>query len=150
MKKTNFQSHTSLFVNRISCFISLVIIILLVSCSDKKDPIGKWDDNIKLSTKYAEFSVRTDSITINTQGDWWWVNGISVNDSIYNFYGREDIDLESDSYTIKEDFFVVERRNKNTLFIRMEENYTGKDRLMTITLEAGDYFDYVNIKQLAK
>ncbi|MBN2259660.1 MAG: hypothetical protein JW702_03910, partial [Clostridiales bacterium] len=52
-------------------------IIIMASCSDNEDPIGKWDDNIKLSARYAEFSSESDSITIKTKGDWWWINGIS-------------------------------------------------------------------------
>lgn len=42
---------------------------------------------------------------------------------------------------------MVERRDKNTLFMKLNDNNTAKERVMTITLEAGDYFDYVTIKQ---
>jgi hypothetical protein len=42
---------------------------------------------------------------------------------------------------------LIERRDKNTLFIKLEANNTEKERVMNITLEAGDYFDYVTIKQ---
>ncbi len=127
-------------------FIGLFI---MISCSDKKDPIGKWDDNIKLSTKSVEFTAKADSVTISTKGNWWWIDGITFENSRYSYYQREDINLESESYSIKEDQFTVERRNKNTLFIKLNENNTGKERSMHISLEAGDYFDYVNIKQAA-
>ena len=124
-------------------------IILISSCSDKKALIGKWDDIIKLSTNSVEFGAKTDSVSITTGGDWWWVNGITVNDSSYSVYDREDVDLESDSYIIKEECFVVERRDKNTLFIKLDENETGDERVMIIALEAGDYFDHVVIRQAA-
>ena len=123
---------------------------MISSCSDKKDPIGKWDDNIKLSTKNVEFGVMADSVLITTGGDWWWIAEISLDDISYSYYNNEDINLESDSYTILEDSFVVERRDKNSLFIKLNENVTGNERVMTIVLEAGNYFDYVYIKQSAK
>jgi len=122
-------------------------IIILSSCSDKEEIIGKWDDNIKLSTKNVELTSKTDSVTITTEGDWWWIDAISFEDSTYSYYGREDINLESDSYSIIEEQFLVERRDKNTLFVKINENNIEKERVMNITFEAGDYFDYVNIKQ---
>jgi hypothetical protein len=122
-------------------------IFLIISCSDKEDPIGKWDDNIKLSVKNVEFAAKGDSVTIKTEGDWWWINGISINGISSVYYNRESIDLESDSYIIEGDCYTVERRDKNTLFVRMNENLTGKERKMIIDLEAGDYFDSVGIKQ---
>ena len=122
-------------------------IIILSSCSNKEEIIGKWDDNIKLSTKNVELTSKTDSVTITTEGDWWWIDAISFEDSTYSYYGREDINLESDSYSIIEEQFLVERRDKNTLFVKINENNIEKERVMNITFEAGDYFDYVNIKQ---
>ena len=129
--------------------ISFLVFFLVTSCSDKKDPIGKWDDIIKLSTREVKLSAGADSATITTEGNWWWVNGISFNDSTYIYYDNDDVDLESDSYTIVEDDFVVERRDKNTLFVKLGENTTGNERLMNISLEAGDYFDYLNVEQSA-
>ena len=128
--------------------IFLILSVLLISsCSDKEDPIGKWDDNIKLSTKNVAFDAKADSVIITTEGDWWLVNGISINGISSIYYNRDSIDLESNSYTIEGDCYTVERRDKNTLFVKMNENLTGKERKMLITLEAGDYFDYVGIKQ---
>jgi predicted protein tyrosine phosphatase len=149
VKKLCLKSDASIYLKRILFLISLLIIIAF-SVSSCEEPIGKWDDNIKLSTRYVEFNAKADSAIITTQGDWWWIDGISANDSTYQYHNRKDINLESDSYTIKEDFFVVERRDKNTLFVKFEENLTKEERLMIIGLEAGDYFDYVKIKQLAK
>lgn len=62
---------------------------------------------------------------------------------------REDINTESDSYSIIEEHFLVERRDKNTLFVKINENNTGEQRSMKISFEAGNYFDYLNIKQAA-
>lgn len=122
---------------------------LLSSCSDKEEIEGKWDDNIKLSTKNVNLSSKIDSITITTGGSWWWIDSVSFQDSIYGYYTREDIKLDADFYSITEDQFLIEKRNKNTLFVKLNKNNTGKERIMNITFEAGDYFDYVSIKQAA-
>jgi hypothetical protein len=130
--------------------ILMLGIFFFISCADKFDPIGDWDDNIKLSTKNVSLTGETDSILITTKGNWWWIGGVTFNDSTYHYYGREDINLESDSYSITEDGFLVERRSKNSLFVKINANNTGSERVMTITLQAGNYFDAVTIKQAAK
>jgi hypothetical protein len=80
-------------------------LLILSSCSDKKVIDGKWDDIIKLSTKNVELTSKIDSVTITTEGDWWWIDAVSFEDSIYSYYAREDINLESDSYSISEEQF---------------------------------------------
>jgi hypothetical protein len=151
MKKIKFEKRTKVHLMKIITVSSLAFfIVFLSSCNDIFRQKGDWDDNIKLSTKNVDFKSGADSVIIKTQGTWWWVDGISVNDSNYHYYGREDINLESENYKITEDFFIVERQDKNTLFIKMDENNTGEIRLMNISLEAGDYFDQVSIKQAAK
>jgi hypothetical protein len=132
--------------------ILILSVFLMYSCnSNSKEKIltGKWNDIIKLSTRNVEFSANEDSLTITTKGDWWWINGVSIGDILYNTHNMPDINLESNSYVIKGDGFVVERRNKNTLFVKLSKNNTGEERLMKIMLEAGDYFDGVSIKQAA-
>ena len=88
------------------------------------------------------------SLTITTEGDWWWVIDVTVNDE--GFYNFDSVDTELDNYSIKQDCFVVERRNKNTLFIKVEENPLSIQRIITVGLEAGNYFDRVTITQAAK
>ncbi len=132
---------------RIVTALVAFLCISISACEDKEEPIGKWSDNIKLSTRSADLSADIDSVAITTQGDWWWIDGIKLQDSSYHYYGREDIDLESDSYSILEESFIVERRNKTELFIKMMENTSGVDRTLHIYLQAGNYFDYVAINQ---
>lgn len=129
----------------------IAVLVIFASCEDQvsKDPIGRWDDNIKLSTKSVDFKSTLDSVIISTEGDWWWIDGVMVDNTTYSFYGSDDIDLESEHYTIKQDCFVVERRNKHTLFVKLEANETGLERVITILFEAGDYFDRVTIRQAA-
>jgi len=136
-------------MKRLLCFKWLIaIVIFFYSCSDKKDLIGKWDDNIKLSVKAVEFGANTDSVTITTEGDFWWVTNVTVNSERYHIF--DSIDIESDNYSFKHDCFVVERQDKNTLFVKIDENQLSTPRIVTVGLEAGDYFDRVTITQAAK
>jgi len=106
---------------------------------------GGWRDIIKLSIKDVEFNALGDSIIITTKGDLWWITNISVDDTTY--YDFPGIDVLSDQYRIAQDCFVVERRNKNTLFISLNANQFNTVRIMKVGLEAGDYFDRVKITQ---
>lgn len=131
-------------------FILIFCVFCIFSCSDKEEPIGIWDDNIKLSTKKAEFVSGADSVTIATEGSGWWIDAISFEGYTYSYYGNETVDLEANSYSIDEIDFVVEKRNKNALFVKIEKNTTGKERELSITFQAGNYFDYLTIVQAAK
>jgi hypothetical protein len=131
----------------ISRFILLIVTLLAsYSCNDKKD--GDWDDNIQLSAKTFEFSALSDSVTIKTGGTTWWISDIAVNGNF--FYDFKDIDMQSYKYSIKQDCFVVERRDKNTLFIKVAENPNNYQRMISVGLQAGDYFDRVVIHQKHK
>jgi len=122
-----------------------ILIIALYACTKPK---GIWDDIIHLSIKRVEFSAFGDSVTIKTGGDWWWISDVSVDSTWY--YGFTDVDMQSDSYTIKQDCFTIEHRDKNTLFIKVAANPNNVERIITVGLEAGDYFDRVKITQKEK
>jgi len=127
--------------------LSLVIILILTIYSCIK-PKGIWEDNIKLSTKSVEFRASSDSVLISTIGTTWNISAVSVN-NIW-FYDFQNINFQADSYIIKQDCFVVERRNKNTLFIKVDANPLNVKRIITVGLQAGDYGDGVTITQNAK
>jgi hypothetical protein len=124
----------------------LNIFILASSCTRIVED-GDWDDNIKLSSKTVEFTPFADSVLVTTEGSWWWICDITVNDKYFNGFG---INPDSENYRIKQDCFIVERRDKHTLFIRIDENPLDATRIVTVGLEAGDYFDRVTITQKAK
>jgi uncharacterized protein YodC (DUF2158 family) len=129
--------------------LAIIFAITLFSCSkinQRKE--GDWDDNIHLSTKTVEFNATSDSVTIKTGGNWWWISDVSVDSKWY--YGFTGVDLQSDSYTIKQNCFDVERRDKNTLFIKVDANPNNVKRIITVGLEAGDYFDRVTVTQKSK
>ena len=125
-------------------FLFLAATLTICSCDE---PIGKWDDNIKLSQKNVELKGTEDSVIITTKGDSWWLNSILFDGS---WFFCDAIGSNGLSYKIQEDDFIIEKRDKNTLFIKLSENETEAVRTMTITLQAGNYFDYINIKQSAK
>jgi len=126
----------SLFIFSASTFYSCIFIV------------GKWDDNIHLSFKSAEFNATGDSIIIKTEGTSWWLSNISV-DTV-NYYDFRGMDLLADKYSFQRDNIFVERRDKKTLFVRADSNPLKVKRTITIGFEAGDYFDRVTITQKSK
>lgn len=143
------MSYSNLINNTMKKIITFDLIIILIaafySCSKPK---GIWDDNIHLSTKNASFSASGDSVTIKTGGDWWWISDVSVDSTWY--YDFTGVDLQSDSYKIKQNCFDVERRDKNTLFIKVDANPNNVKRIITVGLQAGDYGDRVTVTQKSK
>ena len=122
--------------------IICITVLAFYSCSDKE---GEWDDVIILSEKNIEFGSEADSAIITTQGDWWWITGITVNNKTYRNSYYEDPELYN--YCIEYNCVVVEKRDKHTLFIKVEDNMLAVNRYITIELEAGDYFDRISITQ---
>ncbi|MGA9590851.1 MAG: hypothetical protein WBV11_13560 [Salegentibacter sp.] len=126
----------------------LLMVITMFSCSSKSGgEIGKWDDNIKLSQKEAQFSADNDSIVITTEGGWWWIANIALNGN--SDYDLHDIDTSQENFVIDEPEFRIERKNSTEIHIVMEKNQTGSERNLIIGLEAGDYFDGIKIVQAA-
>ena len=119
------------------------MILLIISC--KKDQlIGNWKDNIKLSQKAVTLNANLNSITINTESTSWWLNNIMLN--------KVDVDLSAvkktdKNFVVNHADFKVERINGNTIVITMNRNTTGFDRLLTIGLQNGNYFDGIAITQ---
>lgn len=122
--------------------ISILFLSLLSCESDRPD--GDWDDNIKLSTKEVGFSAESDSVIITTEGTWWWINGISLNDDSYDISG---INTAQDNFLIEESEFTIERKNTKEIHISMTENQSATERTLTIGLQAGNYFDGIKIVQ---
>lgn len=126
----------------------LISLFSIISCSkDKDSPIGIWDDNIKLSQKEVEFDANENTITITTEGEWWWITMVRFNDSIINL---GDLDTSSDDFIIEKSDFKIERRNITEINISLSENPCDTARVLGIELEAGDYFDHIKVTQSAK
>jgi len=116
----------------------IAVTILFTAC-------GRWSDNIHLSTKSAIFKSIGDSIIVTTKGDWWWLTDVNVDTKKY--YNFDGIDVFADSYLVKNDCFIFERRDKNTIFIKLDPNPNGVKRTVVFFLQAGDYFDRITITQ---
>lgn len=121
----------------------LLVGLLFFSCEEEQS-IGNWDDNIKLSQKEVEFDKENNSIKITTQGNWWWIDNLNFNGQDVTF-DRETSKLKD--FVIEKNEFKIERKNSQEIFINVRENKTGKDRILIITLEAGDYFDRIRVIQ---
>jgi hypothetical protein len=124
-----------------------IILITSYSCSNSDEPdrlIGDWDDNIKLSQKEAILSTEKDSIVITTEGERWWIDGISLNGSIIDF---GEINTNTANFVIDETEFRIERKNSTEIHIEMTKNQTESERVLIIGLQAGDYFDGIQITQ---
>lgn len=133
-------------MERFKSLITLMVIFFLTfSCSKGE---GDWSDIIKLSTKTVEFSSSANTITITTEGDWWWISLVSVNDN--DFYNFEDIDLTSDNYLIIRDCVIIEKTDNYTFSISVDENSLDIERIIRIGVTAGDYNDNVVITQAAR
>lgn len=131
-------------------FLGLLLIALIStisSCMEGTQRIGELNDSIKLSTRRAELSASNDSIVITTKGTWWWVNDILVNG---NYLVFNSVETEKENFAINGDWFSIERCDNHKLIVRVSENESEEDRNIKITLEAGDYFDHIDVNQLGR
>lgn len=125
---------------------SLVLIILIMTMSCKEtQQVGKWNDNIKLSERKVEVSGEANAVIITTQGRWWWLSELLLNGEYVDF-GTVDTSV-SDFMIKKEDFSIV-RKNTTQLEILLTKNTSSEKRELHIGLQAGNYFDSIEITQL--
>lgn len=123
------------------------MLLSLVSCdNDKISPRreGDWDDNIKLSKKEFNISSSSSTVTVFTENDGWWLNGIRLNNESVDL---TKINLLSKNFIITKSEFQVERKDGKTIIITMNQNTTNADRVLYVSLQNGDYFDGVAVIQ---
>ncbi|UBM59533.1 hypothetical protein LAG90_02540 [Marinilongibacter aquaticus] len=128
--------------------VFFALLILITSACTKSSLDGIWDDNIKLSAKEINLSAHRDSVSITTEGSWWWIDGIGLDDN-WN-YQLDEIDTTKDNFTIEEADFRIERIEGTAIHILMEKNETGAARVLKIALQAGDYFDAIQVTQASE
>jgi hypothetical protein len=122
-----------------------IIFITFFSCSKNED--GKWDDNIKLSTRLVEFNSNENLTTITTETNSWWLDGIAFNG---NQIDLQQINQTSQNFIVENSDFTIERVNGNVIKIKMKENLTSIERIINIALQNGNYFDGIKIIQKGK
>ena len=119
----------------------------MISCtaSGNEEPIGKWDDNIKLSQKTATLNSNVNSITIATESTYWWLSGISLNN---NSIDLTNVDKLSKNFVITNSDFQVERKEDGKkIIITLNQNNTNSERILVVSIQNGDYFDGVKLIQ---
>ena len=121
------------------------ILFLNAASCGADEPNGKWDDSINLSEKEVTISAESNSLVITTVGTWWWINGIGLDDDWS--YDISGIDTTQDDFLIEENEFTIERKNVNEIHISLTENQSDVERTLTIGLQAGNYFDRIEVIQ---
>ena len=120
---------------------SVILFFFTISCGKQ---IGKWDDNIKLSQKTAILNSSKNSITITTKSTGWWLNSITYNNTIVDVRNIKEAAM---NFVVNHADFQVERKDGNKIIITMNENTTNVDRLLSVGLQNGNYFDGLTITQ---
>lgn len=111
-----------------------------------EDKDGDWDDNIKLSTRLVNFTGTQNIVEIKTQNTWWWINSVNTNNEYFmpkyqtNMFDKENI-------IVNTDWLTVERKDGKTIELTATNNTTQSKRTATISLQAGNYFDYITVIQ---
>ncbi|MBS1761127.1 MAG: hypothetical protein JST23_13500 [Bacteroidetes bacterium] len=123
--------------------IAIISSLILFACN-KKEPIGKWNDIIKLSGKDFTFKSGGDSVLITAQGKWWGIDCIALDSVRLNIFNPTG-DVCNFIYT--DNNLAITSRDCNTLFIKMNPNLKGSERVLNISLMAGDYRDGIKITQ---
>src|SRR5690625_1891038 len=113
------------------------------SCN-KEQPAGKWKDNIKLSQKKIEFDSSANTATVTTKFSGWWLNNIGFNGKMIDI---SYVKRTAKNFVIQKPEFKVERKDGKKIIISMSRNKSGSDRILTIGLQDGDYFDGIKVIQ---
>lgn len=127
-----------------SVLISSVLLLsslIFISCESNKN------NNIRLSTKHVEMMPDEDSAIIFAEGTNWWINDVNADGK--RLYALPE-DLEKDYTGIEGDWFAVEKQGSEKLIVKVSENRSKNDRKIVITLESGNYFDYISVLQKGK
>jgi len=144
------MTNKSSIMKNLLPFISMIVFaVAICSCHKGHDRTDVyWHDDIKLSTRTVDFKASGDSVTIKTGGSGWRIGGIMVDTTLYcNFTG---VNVLADNFTITQNCFNVERRGKNTLFIKVDANPHSVKRIIAIGLQSFGYQDEVVITQKPK
>ncbi|PIE99261.1 MAG: hypothetical protein CR961_01035, partial [Polaribacter sp.] len=121
----------------------------LISCfrnnkTKDKTMLGVSPDGIKLSKKDFVINNQKQRLEIETKGEWWWFNDIKINEKHIQFdmekSAKKDFKIENEDIKIK-------RKNATNFYIEISKNKSNTQRNFVITLQSGNYFDYIKISQ---
>lgn len=123
--------------------VFFLFILFSFSCN-KEQPDGKWKDRIKLSVKTINFDSAASTATVTTQSKGWWLNHIGFNGEKVDI---SNIENTAQDFVVQKPEFTVERKDGTKIIISMSHNDSGSERVLTIGLQAGDYFDGIKATQ---
>ena len=122
-----------------SYFIFPFLFLSLLSCS--RGILGDAEYTIGLERREVLFASGKDSIELRTtKGDDWWLSSISTSDTTYINHSVKDIIMEGGGLYVK-------KTGRKSIFIRVESNKTGMERRFSIVIQAGNYFNSIEIRQ---
>lgn len=147
----------------------MVVVFGLTACEDDPMVDGLWSDIIKFDSKKASFDKDGGSKTIKSKGDWWWIlDYIFVGGEAVYLYDNPSITIEKGKIKgwdregviydegadmeikkIVGEWFVITKDSYKSLIIEATPNETGKPRAFILHIEAGNYFDYIEVSQSA-
>jgi len=125
--------------------IGVFLALFQISCN-KVDLIGDWDDKIELSTRLVNLDSPQNIVEVKAQNTWWWINSINIGDK-YFFPDYQTNMFDKENITIISDWLIVERKDGETIQLSVTKNMTQEKRAAKITLQAGNYFDYITVIQ---
>tara|TARA_B110000240_G_C13350626_1_gene389583 strand:+ start:225 stop:515 length:291 start_codon:yes stop_codon:yes gene_type:complete len=92
-----------------------------------------------------QFDSLENSAIIKTRGDSWWISKIFFKDG--QTFDLSNVDTTANNFTVTESEFILERKNGKEIAIKLFKNTTGSQRILTVGLQAGNYFDGITIIQ---
>lgn len=116
--------------------------MILFSCAK-----GRVTDTIQLSGNAFSLSSNTDSVMVTTKGLHWLIATVSLNTNVVFTSNDTAFNSANCNFIYTDSNFQITRRNCDTLLVKMNENKTNFQRILTIQLEAGDYFGNIDILQ---
>jgi len=122
-------------------FIFILSAFCLVSCGSAE---SSENESVRLSAKQVELMPESDTTIITAQGPWWWISDIDVDGK--RLYANPE-DIQKTYMGIEGDWFTVEKISEEKLMVKVSQNKSRNSRKMVITLESGNYFDYISVLQ---
>ena len=156
-------------MKRFLSYLLLVLPFCFFSC-DSEEVDGKWPDIIEFNTREATFDSDGGMQKITSKGDWWWIlEYISINGESIHLMNDPEITVEMGKIKgwdnpnviydegadmeikkIEGPWYTITKDGFQTLIIETKPNDTNLPRSFILHIEAGNYFDYIQIFQSAE
>lgn len=127
-----------------SCMETLNVVLIM------RIAPGIVDDTIGLSVEELTFNAESSVQEVSTLGESWEFSNIYVDGKCY---ALDELEIEYSMLAQKHtaikimgSWFTI-NRDVNKINISLRENETPRERMLTITVADGDYWDYINVVQ---